>query len=125
MGTSSHRKHYELEAWQVAMRLARQTYQLTLHFPAHERYGLTSQLRRAAVSVPSNIAEGATRSGTREFLHFLTIARASLSEMDTQIRLARDLEFIADEQLAEVSETLDHAFGVIGGLMNALKKRIE
>jgi four helix bundle protein len=123
MTEPAQRKHHELQAWQVAMRLAREIYQLTSRFPAHEQYGLTSQLRRSAVSVPSNIAEGAARSSTKEFLHFLSIARGSLSEIDTQLALARDFGFIEDERLPQVIETLDHAFGVLGGLINVLKTR--
>jgi len=124
MDKPAQRKHHELQAWQVAMRLAREVYQLTALFPAREQYGLTSQLRRSAVSVPSNIAEGAARNSTREFVHFLHIARASLSEIDTQLILARDLGFVGDEQLPNIMETLDHAFGVLGGLINSLKTRI-
>ncbi len=124
MNKPSQRKHHELQAWQVAMRLAREVYELTPRLPAHEQYGLTSQLRRSAVSVPSNVAEGAARSSTREFVHFLSIARASLSEIDTQLMLARDLGFVEDKQLPQITETLDHAFGVLGGLINSLRTRI-
>jgi four helix bundle protein len=124
MTEPAQRKHHQLQAWQVAMRLAREIYGLTSRFPAHEQYGLTSQLRRSAVSVPSNIAEGAARSSTKEFLHFLSIARGSLSEIDTQLMLADDVRFIEDERLPQIMETLDHAFGVQGGLINSLKTRI-
>jgi four helix bundle protein len=117
MTEPAQRKHHQLQAWQVAMRLAREIYGLTSRFPAHEQYGLTSQLRRSAVSVPSNIAEGAARSSTKEFLHFL-------SEIDTQLMLAHDVRFIEDERLPQIMETLDHAFGVQGGLINSLKTRI-
>ena len=118
------RRHHDLQAWQVAMRLAREAYELTGKFPREELYGLTNQIRRSAVSAPSNIAEGAARAGTKEFLHYLNIARASLSELETQILLARDLGFTDDKSFSSISETLDHAFGVLGGLINSLKKRI-
>src|SRR2546425_11563382 len=80
-------KHYkELLVWQKGMVLARLVYKVTMKLPAEERYGLTSQMRRAAVSVPSNIAEGQARRGTSEFLQFLSIAEGSLAELDTQFR---------------------------------------
>jgi four helix bundle protein len=79
------RPHYILEAWKEAKKLVREIYQLTQGFPKDETFGLTSQMRRAAVSIPSNIAEGAARSGQKELLQFLNIARGSLSELETQL----------------------------------------
>ncbi len=75
------RNHRSLNAWQQAMELVVAVYQATSKFPQNEQYGLTSQLRRAAVSVPANIAEGAARNGSKEFLHFLGIASGSLSDL--------------------------------------------
>lgn len=72
------RKHQELHVWQHAMDLVEQIYTLTKHFPSEERYGLTSQMRRCAISIPSNIAEGAARGSTKDFIRFLFIARGSL-----------------------------------------------
>lgn len=80
------------------MRLVREAYRITAEFPAEERFGLTSQIRRAAVSVPSNIAEGAARGGKTELVRFLIIARGSLAELDTQLWLARDLGFLKEPQ---------------------------
>jgi four helix bundle protein len=105
------------------MRLAREAYLCTSHFPREELYGLTAQIRRSAVSIPSNIAEGAARSGTKEFLHFLSIARSSMSELETQILLAKDFGFLNEQSFNAISETLDHAFGVLGGLINALRSK--
>lgn len=105
------------------MQLAKESYALTNRFPREELYGLTSQIRRSAVSVPSNVAEGAARASTKEFLQFLNIARSSLSELETQILLARDLGFVDEKQFALISETLDHAFGILGGLINSLKNK--
>jgi four helix bundle protein len=85
--------HKDLEVWKRAMGLAREVYEETRSFPASEMYGLTSQLRRAAVSVPSNIAEGAARGTDGEFVRFLRIALGSLAEIETQILLAMDLGF--------------------------------
>ena len=88
------RSHKKLDVWMGAMELARQIYTITAGFPKEEIYGLTSQLRRAAVSVPSNLAEGAARTGHREFLQFINIAQGSLSEIDTQIELSKMLNYI-------------------------------
>ena len=118
------RRHHNLQAWQIAMRLARETYELTKGFPREELYGLTSQIRRSAVSVPSNIAEGAARASTKEFLQFLNIARASMSELETQVTLARDFGFMDESSFSSISETLDHAFGVLGGLINSLRSKV-
>ncbi len=86
------------------MALVKQVYQLTGVFPASETYGLTAQMRRAAISIPSNLAEGAARAGTREFAQFLNIAKGSLSELETQILIAKDLGFTGD-----VEGVLNHA----------------
>lgn len=87
------RNHRELHAWQEAMALARAVYRITSGFPKEELYSLTSQMRRAAVSVPSNIAEGAGRGTDREFRQFLPIARGSLSELETEWLLAKDFGY--------------------------------
>ena len=91
----------KLLVWQMAMNLVENIYQVTHEFPADERYGLTSQLRRAAVSVPSNIAEGYSRSHRGDYLRSLSIARGSLSEVQTQLVLAGRLKFVTRTQLNE------------------------
>jgi len=88
------RAHYDLDAWKVARELVKGIYLLTQAFPRVELFGLTIQMRRAAVSIPSNIAEGAARTGSREFAQFLNIARGSLSELETQLLIASDLAYI-------------------------------
>lgn len=97
-------RHYELDVWKDAMRLVREVYRLTSSFPEEERFGLTSQIRRSAISIPSNIAEGAGRGGRVEMSRFLVIARGSLAELDTQIWIAKDLQFLnnVDELQASV-----------------------
>ena len=115
------RSHHQLQAWQEAMALVEMVYKATSTFPQSEIYGLTSQMRRASVSVPSNIAEGAARTGTKEFLQFLSISRGSLSELETQVLIAKKLEYIKDE--SEILEQIDKLFGLIGGLINSLRKR--
>ncbi|WP_207062866.1 four helix bundle protein [Motiliproteus sp. SC1-56] len=108
------RAHYRLQAWQVGMRLVRLVYVWSGGFPAEEKYGLLSQMRRAAVSIPSNIAEGAARTGSREFAHFLSIARGSLSELDTQYLIAVDLGFAAPD--SELEHCIEQASRLITGL---------
>ena len=95
---SQHPRHYDLDVWKDAMRLVREVYRITASFPVAEQFGLTNQLRRAAVSVPSNIAEGAGRGGRTELVRFLTIARGSLAELDTQLWITRDLGYLTDGQ---------------------------
>ena len=109
MGDQPKPTHYkDLLVWQKGMLLAKLVYKLTTQFPAEERYGLTSQLRRAAVSVPSNIAEGQARSGTKEFLQFLSHAGGSLAEIETQLLLSVELGFVqrsdVDASLKELHE---------------------
>jgi four helix bundle protein len=88
------RPHYNLEAWKEAMALVKGVYQITRTFPSDETFGLVSQMRRAAVSVPSNLAEGAARTSPKEFAQFLSVARGSLSELETQLLIAEEIEYI-------------------------------
>jgi len=103
------------------MALVESVYQLTARLPDNERFGLVSQMRRAAVSIPSNIAEGAARRSTSEYLRFLSIARGSLSELDTQIAIAHRLGF--SETPPELDELLQRTFARLNAFMNALDKR--
>ena len=115
--------HHELRAWQEAMALVRDVYRATESFPAFEQYGLASQLRRAAVSIPSNIAEGAARESTREFTQFLVMARGSLSELETQLLIAKDLGYLPEASVASLLERVDTIFALIGGLIRSLRQR--
>ena len=99
------------------MALVKHVYQLTKEFPAIEAYGLTSQMRRAAVSIPSNLAEGAARAGAKEFAQFLNVAKGSLSELETQILIARDLGYVRS-----VEGLMDHAERVSRLLAGLYKK---
>ena len=85
------RRHQQLDTWKEAIALVEAIYRLTARFPNEERFGLSSQMRRAAVGIPSNIAEGAARASTREYLRFLDIARSSLVEIETQLVISRRL----------------------------------
>jgi four helix bundle protein len=98
--------HKNLDVWTLSMELARTVYRLTAAYPNEERFGLVSQMRRAAVSIPSNIAEGAARDSDNEFRNFLSIARSSLSELDTQFDLCYDLGFVPARLRWEVDELL-------------------
>jgi four helix bundle protein len=100
-----HRPHKKLEVWKLSMELCREVYDLTAKLPENEKYGLVSQIRRAAVSVPSNISEGAARNTKAEFDHFLSIARGSLAELDTQLQLCTIyLNFLTEKQVIPVLE---------------------
>lgn len=116
------RSYQDLEVWQKAIRLAIECYQLTKRFPADERYGLVSQLQRAAVSVAANIAEGHEWRGTREFLHHLSISRGSLGEVDTCLELAGRLEYANTEQLAQARRLVDDVSRMISRLRQSLAR---
>jgi four helix bundle protein len=102
------------------MGLAKLVYQLTAKFPVDERYGLTSQLRRAAVSVPSNIAEGQARQGTKEFVQFLSHAQGSLAELETQLLLSMDLGFAQEPDVDRPLQEIDELQKMIVGLKRKL-----
>ena len=114
------RSHEDLQGWQEGMALAKEVYAATASFPKEEMYGLTSQMRRAAVSVPSNIAEGAARGSKKEFLHFLVMARGSLMELETQIRLSKDLGFLMSRE--GLMERSNKTYALLNGLMASLRK---
>ena len=111
----------DLIACQKAMVLVTQVYQATQAFPREEKYGLTNQLRRAAVSVPSNIAEGQARFPQREFYRFLSNARGSLVEIETQIQIAMNLEYLTNAQ----STALLRAAADLGRILNGLLASIR
>ena len=114
-------KHYrELVAWQKAMDLTVAAYEGSRQFPADELYGLRSQLRRAAVSIPSNIAEGQGRGTPEEFKRFLRIANGSRQELETQILVAERLTYIAPEVSHRLIEISDEVGRLISGLLRAL-----
>ena len=115
------RGHRDLEVWKQAMVLVRMIYEATARFPPEERFGLVQQMRRAAVSVPSNIAEGAGRGGPREFAHFLSIARGSLSELETQYLLAREFGYL--DQDDQTMALISRLFRLLGGVQKTLKNK--
>lgn len=92
------KSHKDLKVWQESMDLVTDIYELVQNFPAEEKYNLTSQIKRSAVSIPSNIAEGAGRKSNLEFIQFLNIASGSLSELETQLEIAVRLKFITENE---------------------------
>lgn len=106
--------HEQLEAWKLSMQLAKAVYALTTGFPTEERYGLSQQMRRAAVSIPSNLAEGAARASAKERAHFISIARGSQSELDTQLQLAAMLGWLPETH--EIFELSDRVGRLLTGL---------
>jgi four helix bundle protein len=113
----------DLLVWQKAKSLAVEIYRTTESFPGVERYGLVSQLRRAAVSVPSNIAEGQGRSTPGEFTQFLGNARGSLLEMATQLEISNDLGFITDTKYVEIDKRLRDVLGLLNLLITSINKQ--
>jgi four helix bundle protein len=117
---SPERPHERLEVWRDAMLLVEAIYRISNRFPDAERFGLTQQIRRAAISVPSNIAEGAARRSTMEYLRFLSIARGSLAELDTQLQIAERLDFI--QSTAQTRELADRTFARLNALIRSLDR---
>jgi four helix bundle protein len=111
-----------LDAWQKAMRLALDTYTATESFPRHEIYGLTSQMRRAAVSVPSNIAEGRGRDTRLDFRQFVIRSRASVYELQTQLTIAQRLRYLSDDDAQRLMADSDQVVLVINGLIRHLSR---
>jgi four helix bundle protein len=116
------RNYTDLIAWQKSMDLAQELYRATARFPKEEMYGLTSQLRRAAVSVPSNIAEGQGRRTTGAFLQHLSIAHGSLRETETQVLLAVRLGYLSDKAAASLMKQAGEVGRLITGLANSLSR---
>ena len=115
------KSYRDLRVWQAGMDLVVRVYRLTQGFPTHELYGLTSQMRRAAVSIPSNIAEGHTRESSKEYLHHLSMAQGSLAELETQIEIAGRLAYITPDQVAQ---SLTEAAS-LGRQMHALRDSLQ
>ncbi len=118
-------KYSELVVWQKAMDLVTEIYRATATFPAEERFGLSSQARRAAVSIPSNIAEGHGRKLTGAYINHLSIAYGSLMELETQVQIARRLSFIQDDRAAALLKQMDEISRMLTGLRKSLAEKQE
>ena len=121
---SGYQKYTELDVWKQARELASDIYQLTASYPKSEQFGIISQIRRCAVSIPSNIAEGCGRQHTKETIHFLSIARGSLFELETQLYISKDLSFINNEQLSVRLNKIEELGKLINGFMRYYSTKI-
>lgn len=110
----------QLTAWQTAYELALQIYKLTKTFPKTETYGLASQMQRAAVSVPANVAEGYERNHKKEYIQFLSIAKGSLGEVETYLLLAKDVGYLSAEEYGKVDEKRKQSARLLKGLIRSL-----
>jgi len=120
------RTHYDLNVWNDAIKLVKDIkdiYNITAKFPKEELYGLTSQIKRAVISIPSNIAEGASRQTEKEFIQFLYISLGSASEVETQLIVAKELNFINENDLNYLLEKLKKIKKMINGLIKHLKDK--
>jgi four helix bundle protein len=114
--------HKKLDAWKLSMDLVIDVYRETDKFPNRERYGLLDQIRRATISIPSNIAEGAARQTKKEFTNYLHIAQGSLSELDTQVELARRLGYMDEASWKLLDQRMERIDKTISGLIHHLSK---
>lgn len=121
MGLQSYR---ELEVWRMAMDLVEECYWTTRKYPKDEIFGITAQIRRAAVSIPANIAEGQGRDHTKEFLNFLSMARGSLMELETHLLISGRVDLLTQEKLDPLLALTDRISRMLAGLKKALEKRL-
>ncbi len=118
------RSHHDLRVWQLGMEIAEETYLLTAGFPPDERFSLTNQMRRAASSVPANIAEGNGRDSIKDYLRHLSIAFGSLSELETFIQLALRLRYLDTSQPKHILDMIDEEGRMIRGLQKSLRAKL-
>ncbi len=119
--------HKKLDAWKLSMDLVIDVYEMTNNFPTQEKYNLTDQIRRATISIPSNIAEGAARQTKKEFTRYLHMAQGSLGELDTQIELAKRLGYLDEKTWEIFDERMERIDKMISGLIRHLnvKERVR
>ncbi|WP_411833729.1 four helix bundle protein [Pseudoxanthomonas mexicana] len=118
------KSYQDLKVWQDAVSLVESVYRITSGFPAEDRFGLTSQIRRAAVSVPSNIAEGHARSSARDFMRHLAISRGSLAELETQILIAHRIGYLSADHMEELASDCDQIGKMLRGLLKSLNTKV-
>jgi four helix bundle protein len=117
------RNHTGLIAWQKALNLAHEVHEITKGFPKSETFGLAAQMRRSAISIPSSIAEGAARAGTREFLQFLHVARGSFAELETQLILACRARYITEDH--RILRQLEDVGKLVNALIMGVRRRLN
>lgn len=119
------RNFKNIKAWQYADDLAVLVYSKTKSFPREELYGITSQLRRAVVSIPANIAEGANREHKKEYLHFLSVAMGSMAETEYLLHLSRQLEYLEDDEYKKLEDLRKESARTLYGLTNSVKEETK
>jgi len=119
------RPHHRSNVWRLAKELAVELYEITERFPKREKFGLTSQLRKAAVSVPSNIAEGKARGSDRDFLRFLYMARGSLEELDTQMEIASELAYLDGIDVERAESLFENLSRALEGLIRKIRSDLD
>jgi four helix bundle protein len=119
------RPHEKLDVWCKAVDFVVTVYKATESFPKEEKFGLTSQIRRAAVSVPANIAEGAARRSPKEFVYFISNAQGSASELETELLIAQRLGYLQEAVYSEMRDSLDNLGRMLIGLTRYLERRIR
>jgi four helix bundle protein len=119
------RSHHNLDAWKKSIEFVIDVYKATEELPKEEKFGLTSQIRRASVSIPANIAEGAGRKSDKELLYFLSNAQGSASEVETELIIAFKLNYLMKEDFDRLSLALDEIGRLISGLSNYLKNKLK
>jgi len=118
--TGKIRTYRDLDIWKVGIQLVKDVYELTEQFPKHELYGLVSQMRRAGVSIPSNVAEGFRRYHNKEYKQFLYVSLGSCAELETQATIAKELAYSSEDKETAVLEKLDHLSRMISSLLKKL-----
>jgi len=119
------RSHKDLDVWRAAIDQAQEIYELTKAYPKEEQYGMVSQMRRSAVSIASNVAEGAARQGKKEFIQFLYVAVGSASELDTQLEISKAAKLMDAKRLDAAQTHLTRVTMMLRGLIRALKASTE
>ena len=117
------KSHKDLEVYKESMNLVEDIYRITKDFPAEEKFGLISQMRRASISIVSNIAEGAARKNTKEYIQFLYISLGSLSEIETQLEVSKRLEYY--ESNDEMNKRINYINSMLSGLITSLKRKLK
>jgi four helix bundle protein len=118
------RSHRDLLVWQRGLLLIKETYRLTARLPKQEMYGLTAQMRRAAISIPANVAEGHSRQATRDYIRFLSIANGSLRELDTYCEVCALLEYFREQDLIAIRRLANETAGLLIKLRQALVRKL-
>ena len=117
------RTHKDLDVWNKSVELVTEVYEITKNFPKDEMFGLTSQIRRSAVSIPSNIAEGSARKGNKEFAQFLYISLGSAAELETQFIIANNLKYMSSNEYESIIDDLSDIRKMLSGLIKYVRNR--